>query len=255
MADIEKIRKANAANILAKLKAGRVLTPREIATLSETMEQQAEEEAQKAEATEATGTNEVMVRRPELADLLGVTERRVNKMTEEKVIPKADRGKYPLKPCVKAYLAYINRFRKQNLPTLEDDDGNKLDKEQWTAKYTKRRTEKLEFEMAILRGQYVASEQVRTEAAKVGDTVRKALMRIPPTLAPVVCRLNPANAEARIAEAINEALAALTKATRQTPEPDPEPKPKKAPRSPGQNHKSTEKKTAKSKKGTAKGGK
>lgn len=44
-----------------------------------------------------------------IADLLNISERRVEQLAQKKIIPKAERGKYDLGPTVKAYVMYLQQ--------------------------------------------------------------------------------------------------------------------------------------------------
>ncbi|MEA5034019.1 hypothetical protein [Cloacibacillus evryensis] len=44
-----------------------------------------------------------------IAELLNLSERRVEQLAQKKIIPKAERGKYDLGPTVKAYVMYLQQ--------------------------------------------------------------------------------------------------------------------------------------------------
>lgn len=47
---------------------------------------------------------------PVIAKLFGITERRIQQLAKEDIIPKAERGKYELAGCVKGYIEYLQRI-------------------------------------------------------------------------------------------------------------------------------------------------
>jgi len=67
-----------------------------------------------------------------IAKLLLLTERRVQQLTEQNIIPKAERGRYELAPAVQGYVKFL-RDRALGGDTGDDGEGVKL-------KRAKRRT-------------------------------------------------------------------------------------------------------------------
>ena len=69
--------------------------------------------------------------------------------------------------------------------------------------------EKLEFQLAILRKEFVSAADVKRDVAEICLQAKKVLLQIPPSFAPQVVGLSVADAEIRLREAVDEALAQL----------------------------------------------
>src|SRR5260370_36849551 len=59
-----------------------------------------------------------------IAKLLDLTERRVNQLTAEGVIPKVAFGRYQLVPAVQGYIRYLRRRAINGDPASADELGN-----------------------------------------------------------------------------------------------------------------------------------
>ena len=46
-----------------------------------------------------------------IADMLGITDRHLRRLAEEGIVPKATRGRYPIKGCVQGYITYLQALR------------------------------------------------------------------------------------------------------------------------------------------------
>lgn len=69
--------------------------------------------------------------------------------------------------------------------------------------------EKLEFELKTKRGDYTPNEDVVKWVGEMVTEAKTILLTIPPKLAPIISGLTPVEAEARLKESIDEALARL----------------------------------------------
>ena len=62
-----------------------------------------------------------IVKLPELSSYLGITERQVNKLAKAGILPKAKRGQYELKGCVRAYIEYLKDGDPEKKTTMVDE--------------------------------------------------------------------------------------------------------------------------------------
>ena len=70
--------------------------------------------------------------------------------------------------------------------------------------------EKLEHEISVKRGDYTLNSDVERWVATMIQEAKTVLLGIPSAVAPIVAGLDPAEAELRLRESIDEALAHLS---------------------------------------------
>lgn len=129
-----------------------------------------------------------------IADLLLLSERRVQQLVQEKVIPRARAGEYALTPSVQGYIRYL----RDRIQTGDDPD---LTRER--ALLIKVQRETAELELAAMRGEMHKSEDVKTVWTECIVNCRSRLLAIPTKLAPV---LYEAETVADIQEALKKAV-------------------------------------------------
>lgn len=134
-----------------------------------------------------------------LAEILGVTPRRIQQLVEAEVIPKPEKqGQYDIPACVQAY--YYNEFCGEL-----GEDG--LDGAQERARKAKAEADRIEFDLAIKKNEYVAAELVLHEIEKSIMNCRGKLLAMPRKFAPLLATAeNPNEAEKILTDGINEAL-------------------------------------------------
>jgi hypothetical protein len=92
----------------------------------------------------------------ELAKVLDISRVHVRGLAKDGVIPKAQRGRYPLIPCVQAYIAHIRREEKVDSLTTQ------------RARWTQSRADMAEMERGRLLGMLLPANEVRAAwSAKV----------------------------------------------------------------------------------------
>lgn len=137
-----------------------------------------------------------------IAKLLLLTERRVQQLTKEGVIPKADRGRYELAPAVQGYIRYL-----QERAVGREEDGS-ADWSKARAKHMRARAELAEIDLARAKGAVVPVEDVAAVVADEYARVRSRVMSIAPRLS---VRLSLESDAAKVEAMIRaEASAALT---------------------------------------------
>lgn len=138
-----------------------------------------------------------------LAEILGVTPRRIQQLAEDNIIPKPNKaGAYDIPECVRCY--YYNEF------AIDDEDG--LDGRHERARKAKAEADRIEFDLAIKQKKYVLSDLVEYSLEKVIGVCRAKLLALPRKLAPLISTAeSPSEAEDILTEGVNEALNDLVK--------------------------------------------
>lgn len=113
-----------------------------------------------------------------IAKLLKLTERRVQQLSKEGVIPKAEHGRYELAAAVQGYVGYL---QERIAPRGADVDPNKADYHTEKARLTKSQADMAEMEAAKMRGALVDAEQMKEALDLVVAEVRANLLNNAPT--------------------------------------------------------------------------
>ena len=139
------------------------------------------------------------VGRKELAGWLRVTPIRITQLVEEGVIPKAGRGKYPLKQCVTGYLDYL-RDRIEGRGRTSELSEEKL----LTARLERKRRE---LEFATTEGSLITVESHEATVTEALDLVRSNLRNLPGSIGPRLVGLDdPRDIVAILAPAVDDAM-------------------------------------------------
>lgn len=138
-----------------------------------------------------------------MAKVLNLTERRVQQLARDGIIPKPEKGKYDLIPCVIAYIKYLQE-------RSVGKDAAPQDTHLQRARLLKAQAEKTELELATMRGNQVTVEQVEKDWMSMVTTVRSKLLAMPSKLAfQVITFDKPHEAETCIKRAVYETLTEL----------------------------------------------
>ena len=113
-----------------------------------------------------------------IAKLLLLTERRVQQLTEQGVIPKAERGRYELAPAVQGYVKFL-RDRALNGDGADADDGESV-----KLKRAKRRA--AEVVAARLESSVIAKEPALQRVRELAQQERDAILSWPARGAPIM---------------------------------------------------------------------
>lgn len=113
-----------------------------------------------------------------IADLLNLSERRVEQLTHQKILPKAERGKYDLGPTVKAYVMYLQQRLSGGDEVI---DIKALKDEKLRAETDERRAKARIADMRAkaLEGSLLEREQVVKEWTSRVTEVKAALLNLP----------------------------------------------------------------------------
>lgn len=137
-----------------------------------------------------------------IAKLFDLTERRVQQLTKEGVIPKSSRGKYELVPTVKGYINYLKG---------RASDGSITNVATERARLIKMQADKLAIELDEEKGRLLDAEKAIKAWDNLISHCRAVLLGIPNRLANQVVAINNAQEVAQILkQAIYEALEELS---------------------------------------------
>jgi len=115
-----------------------------------------------------------------IAKLLDLTERRVQQLARDGVIPKADNGRYDLVQAVRGYIKYL-RDRAQG-------NGAPADAHAERARLTRLKADREEIELFQLRGELVPVDEAAALLEQVIVACRSRILAIPTRAAPLVAR-------------------------------------------------------------------
>jgi hypothetical protein len=137
-----------------------------------------------------------------IAKLLGLTPRRVQQLSGEGVIPKAERGRYELVPAVQGYIKYLkDRAIGGDLPNDEGVNKGRL---------LKARADIAEMEAERLAGDLAPVDQIEKAWTEIVARFRQRSLSVAPKAAPLVAVETTTEACHEIIETyIHEALAEL----------------------------------------------
>lgn len=138
-----------------------------------------------------------------IARLLDLTERRVQQLSREGVIPKAERGRYELVGAVRGYVRYLREL------ALKADLGT-ADYGAERARLVKARADLAEMEAAQRRGELVPAEEVQEAWRDIVARLRARILVIPDKIAPQLHETDTIAAAGEVVRrAIHEALSEL----------------------------------------------
>jgi phage terminase Nu1 subunit (DNA packaging protein) len=140
-----------------------------------------------------------------VAKLLLLTERRVQQLTREGVLPKADRGRYELAPVIQAYVKYL---RDRALPG--EAEGLSEDFQKARARRTAAEASMAEMRAAQARGELIPAADVHEVLTAIFGRVRSKLLALPSKLAPRLLGVTSVNdAQEQLKAGVYEALSEL----------------------------------------------
>lgn len=134
-----------------------------------------------------------------IAKLLMLTERRVQQLAKEGVIPRAERGRYELAPCVQAYIRFL-----QDRAAGNPGDGGSVDYHVEKARKTKFEADIAEVEAAKRKGDAIDAVEVKRAWQLILGEVRANLMGTTPQR--IAARLVGVEGEAQMKRVIREEI-------------------------------------------------
>ena len=114
-----------------------------------------------------------------IARLLDLSERRVQQLVRDGVIPKAERGRYEFVGAVRGYVRYLRDL------VLKSETGG-ADYATERARLVKARADLAEMEAARMRGALLAAPEVTAAWTEIVALMRARLLVLPDKLAPLI---------------------------------------------------------------------
>lgn len=109
-----------------------------------------------------------------IAKLLLISERRVQQLTKEGVLPKSNRGKYELAPTIQGYVRYLQERVAGNAAQSTNIEYHKE-----KARKTKAEADIAEMEAARMAGELVPVEEVKMTWSNLASEVCTRLRNVP----------------------------------------------------------------------------
>ena len=137
-----------------------------------------------------------------ICKLLDLSPRRVQQLSKEGVIPKAERGQYELLPAVRGYIRYLKE-RSINPGVVSFDEVR--------ARKTAAEAELVEIELKEKRGNLISVDDVVATWVELIGACKSRMLSMPAKLAPVVAvEDNPSICKQIIEDQVLEALQELS---------------------------------------------
>lgn len=141
-----------------------------------------------------------------IAKLFNLTERRVQQLAKEGIIPKAERGKYELIGSVQGYVKYLQER------TLGQHDASPTDLMEHKVRLTRAQADEKEMEVRILQGDLLHVDDVKASWWKIIQITKARFMALPMRLAPIlISKSDLREVEDVIKESVVAALEDMTK--------------------------------------------
>jgi len=138
-----------------------------------------------------------------IAKFLDLTPRRLRQLVAEGIIPKTDRGRYPLVGAVQGYIKYLRtRADGRTFDPADELQTHKLRLVRW-------RAELAQIEVERLRGELVPASKLEEVLVFLVTSVRSRLLALPRKLAVTLNPEDPQDAERRIELEVNGILEEL----------------------------------------------
>jgi phage terminase Nu1 subunit (DNA packaging protein) len=138
----------------------------------------------------------------ELGSVVGKTPQWIRQLTRDGVLKQTGRGKYILGEAVQAYIEHASGGKE------EDKKPRFIDHK---TEHERIKAEKAALELAQMRGELHASEDVETVMSDMLTAFRQKILAIPTKLAPQLAGIEDINViKGRLASALHEALAELS---------------------------------------------
>ena len=112
-----------------------------------------------------------------IAKLLMLTDRRVQQLAAEGVIPKSERGRYEIEPVVQAYIRYLQE-RSVN-PAAMNSGAGPIDYAAEKARLTKAQADIAEVELATTLGELAPVKEFEKAQSRIFATIRANIMNVP----------------------------------------------------------------------------
>ena len=119
-----------------------------------------------------------------IARRLDLSERRVQQLTQEGIIPKAERGRYVLTDAVHGYIRFLRH--KTLKADSQDTQTNVISLDEARRRKLSAEAELAELQLESERKNLVAAEQVEKVWAEIVGSVRSKMLAVPSNISPLV---------------------------------------------------------------------
>lgn len=124
-----------------------------------------------------------------LAEMFGLTERRIRQLVEEEVIDRASRGRYELVPTVKKYILYLKTYAAAKDQQIQQEQIE-INHQHEKALHERAKREIAELNLAEMRGTMHKAEDVEAVMTDMLSAVRAKLLGLPTRVAPMLVARN-----------------------------------------------------------------
>lgn len=131
-----------------------------------------------------------------LSKIFSVSQRRIQQLSKDKIIPKNGSNQYPLMPAIMAYIQYLQTLTNGKKINPEDYEVEKINKLKIESKL-------LQLELQKKQESLLEYDDVRDGLHKMMSEFRELLLAIPPRIAPKLMNIKK---EEQIRELIEKAL-------------------------------------------------
>lgn len=142
-----------------------------------------------------------------LANLFGITDRRVRQLAEEEVIVRVKKGRYDLVESIKGYIIYL----KTNQDLKESKSESDLDYDKEKAIHERVKREMAELNLAEMKGQVHYADDVQKVMNDMLSNFRSKILSIAAKLSPIlVARTDVSQIQTMISKECHEVLEELS---------------------------------------------
>lgn len=117
-----------------------------------------------------------------LADLLGVTERRVRQLAEEGIFTRESKGRYNLPESIKTYINML----KMESDIVNSGQANGLDLDSEKAIHERVKRNQAEIKLALMKGEVHKADDVKRVMVDMLTSFRTRFLNIPAKVAPLL---------------------------------------------------------------------
>jgi len=144
-----------------------------------------------------------------VAELFGVTDRRIRQLAQKKIIPKAGKGLYDFKPTAQAYIRYLHGLANGAISADTDELHQHLLQAQTDERVAKARM--AELELSVMQGRLHEADHVKKIMIDMIVACRSRLLAIPSKSATTIANMTDhVEIASHLRGLIYEALEALS---------------------------------------------
>lgn len=116
-----------------------------------------------------------LLKSSQLADLFGLSKRRIQQLSKDGIIPAKGRDRYPLRECVQAYIAYLKANPTESA-SVADLEFRKLKAE---TEERQAKAERAQLDLDERRGELISREDMQREWTSRCVELRAAMLGLP----------------------------------------------------------------------------